>query len=64
MRNIYIFLILFLASCENKQTYTCVCYIKPDMENYKKYPIKNTYGESEYYCELMSNAQQSCHLSE
>lgn len=56
-------LLLILFSCEKPQTYTCVCYNNTTPENYHKYSINNTYDESKYYCENMSNSQQYCNLS-
>ncbi len=59
----FTFILTLLISCEKSQTYTCVCYNKKNPENYNKYPIKNTYNDSQYYCESMSNSQQSCNIT-
>ncbi len=53
-----------MFSCTKQKTYTCVCYPYSSPENYKKYPIQNTYEESTKYCDTISNSYQKCSLSE
>jgi hypothetical protein len=63
MKHILI-LIVVLFSCTKNKSYTCVCYNKQVPENYIKYKVNNTYEEANTYCNLMSNSQQKCYLSE
>lgn len=60
----FLIVVVVLLSCTKNKSYTCVCYNKQVPENYTKYKVNNTYEEAKMYCNLMSNSQQNCKLSE
>lgn len=60
----FLMLLIFMISCNKNHQYTCVCYNKQAPENYQKYAVNNTFEEATANCNIMSNSQQTCKITE